>query len=263
MPVSLSQSVRCAYAMLSDTGRRRAQNEDFGAADVEMGLFVVCDGMGGAAAGEVASRCTAESVVAALRQGSLLPDKTREEMLTEAIVAANRTVFTQARNHAAEHGMGTTLVALLFGGPERIDGSAVVLANVGDSRCYRLRRGELQMLSTDHSLVAEQVRFGLLSEADAATSPMQHIITRAVGTRSEVEPDVTAIPVEEGDLFLLCSDGLTRELTDAEIAGVLNAQADDLESAVRELVDRANEHGGNDNITCLLVRPSLQATSLL
>jgi len=145
--------------------------------------------------------------------------------------------------------MGTTLVALLW---DSVD--TLWLTHIGDSRCYRLRRGALQLLTEDHSLVEEQIRAGVLSRTQAAASPIRNIITRAIGSQPSVEPEIAAHASEPGDLYLLTSDGLTRELTDAQIAAILaHAAGPTLESACQALIDAANKSGGRDNITVLLV----------
>jgi len=145
--------------------------------------------------------------------------------------------------------MGTTLVALAA------EETRIHVLNIGDSRCYRLRAGNLEQISQDHSLVEEQVRLGRMSEAQAVRSPMRNVITRALGTQSQVTPDVFDLDAEPGDLFLLCTDGLTREVPDSGIEEVLSAEGD-LDTVCRGLVDAANQAGGSDNITCLLVRVS-------
>jgi len=158
--------------------------------------------------------------------------------------------------------MGTTLVGLLAGPPDDPEpDSRVWILNVGDSRCYRLRNGRLQLCTQDHSLVEEQIRMGRMTRAEAARSPLRNVITRALGTQGSVTPDLIEAEVEPGDLFLLCSDGLTRELADETIESLLNAPTNGLnprpatlEQLCSRLVQAANKAGGNDNITCLIVR---------
>jgi serine/threonine protein phosphatase PrpC len=230
----------------SDQGRTRKTNEDAygmslrnaeGACD-----FVVCDGMGGAAAGEIASRLAVEAMMRAMRQAVLTP-----ETFQLAVDAANDSVRSSAERDPARAGMGTTLVALAT------RGNRAWVAHVGDSRCYRVRDGKLERLTLDHSLVDEQVRLGQLTPAQAETSPMRNVITRAVGTQDEVAADVIDFTVEPGDLYLLASDGLMREVNDEQIARMLRA-AGELEETLAQLIGAANEAGGHDNITCLLVR---------
>jgi serine/threonine protein phosphatase PrpC len=251
------------FAMLSHPGRVRHGNEDACAASAALGAFVVCDGMGGAAAGEVASKLAADTLLAHLTTSDTakksVPAQTR---LNAAVNAANHTIYQKARQEPELMGMGTTLVALLH--PSASDPDAVPagptmwLANVGDSRCYLYRGRELQQLTQDHSLVEEQLRAGQITAAEAARSPMRNLITRAVGSQSTAEADIQGLSPQPGDLYLLASDGLTRELTDVDIATVLAdipspATEPYLDSACNSLVNAANQHGGNDNITVLLL----------
>lgn len=261
------------YAMLSDPGRVRRGNEDACAASVETGAFIVCDGMGGAADGEVASHLAVETFLACLEKEPRSGDRhSRPQLrLYAAIQAANEAVYNHSRQSPHLSGMGTTLVALLHAPIARTDSGRHLKANsrstdpaslwlghVGDSRCYRLRGTELQQLTDDHSLVEEQVRAGQLTPEQAATSPMRNLITRAVGSQPQVEPDIHTHRHRPGDLYLLASDGLTRELSDQEIADILatipnHASQTDLDAACHALVDAANHSGGRDNITVLLV----------
>lgn len=233
--------------MLSDIGRTRGRNEDACAADAAIGVFVVCDGMGGAAGGEVASREAAAAFLATARQMQLQDDAV--ERLGEAMCAANGAVYDRARREPRLRGMGTTLVALEF---QDLQAGACV-AHAGDSRCYRLRNGLLERLTQDHSLVEEQVRQGGMTEAEARRSHLRNVITRVVGSHARVEPEVARHSVEPGDVFLLCSDGLTRDLSDLDLRSILNRHQHNLAHAARVLVDAANLLGGGDNITVLLV----------
>jgi PPM family protein phosphatase len=260
------------FAMLSHPGRVRHTNQDACAALPNLGAFVVCDGIGGAAAGEVASHLAAEAFLHALSQPARrIPPKSASTAgngdapvpadhlhtrLHEAVRAANQAVFRHSRKSPDLHGMGTTLVSALV---EDSAEPALWIANVGDSRCYRLRRNELQLLTQDHSLVEEHIRAGILTRVQASRSPIRNIITRAIGSQPTVEPDIAAHDIQSGDLYLLATDGLTRELPDAEIARLLTgaltdtASTDVLESACQALVDAANRKGGRDNITVLLI----------
>jgi len=255
------------FAMLSHRGRVRQTNQDACAALPEHGAFVVCDGMGGAAGGEVASHLASETFLNSLAHSRRKPSKTTSSKpldsagpyppnhprtrLQQAICAANHAVFQRAQRSRALHGMGTTLVALLW---DEAPTPTLWLAHVGDSRCYLFRRGALQQLTLDHSLVEEQVRAGLLNRSQAANSPIRNIITRAIGSQPSVDAEIAAHTPESGDLYLLASDGLTRELTDVQIALVLaQASGPTLEAACQALIDAANKNGGHDNITVLLV----------
>jgi PPM family protein phosphatase len=230
-------------AGVTDRGRVRRVNEDAFVSRPEAGVFVVCDGMGGAAAGETASRLAADTAASVLVTSGQSGGAMRE-----AVRQANAAVYERARQDPQLEGMGTTLVAL------RLEEPAACVAHVGDSRCYRWRDGLLHRLTQDHSLVEEQVRIGRMTREQARRSPMQNVITRAVGTRSEVVADVQELPLQRGDVFLLASDGLTRELSDAALSAILASCGDDLQAACERMVADANAAGGRDNITCILVR---------
>ncbi len=240
--------------MLSHPGLVRHGNEDACAAAPEAGAFVVCDGMGGAAAGEVASHLAAETFLSHLTpptangNNSVKP----EARLAAAINAANQAVYQKSRRTPQLSGMGTTLVAL-FHTP-----AALWLAHVGDSRCYRLRRGHLQQLTNDHSLVEEQLRAGQITPAQAARSPMRNLITRAIGSETAVEADIQSHRPQPDDLYLLASDGLTHDLADSKIESILAAiptpaTQPALVHASEALIAAANHNGGHDNITVLLI----------
>jgi protein phosphatase len=256
-----------AVSAITDPGRVRSANQDAYGYSAEGQFFALCDGMGGAAGGEIASRLTIDTVLERLGATALNPERlgataptpaalapgaeglTRSipRQLEDAVAAANRILFARAEREPALSGMGTTLVALL------VRGARAWVMHVGDSRCYRLRAGTLTRCTEDHSLVGEQVRLGILSPEEAEQSPLRNVITRAVGVREGLRPEVRELEVAPGDMFLLCSDGLTRELQDARIAELL-AGARHPEEACRMLIDEANTHGGRDNITCLVVR---------
>lgn len=238
-------SRRAAFtsAGITDRGRCRHSNEDFLVILQEAGAFVVCDGMGGAAAGETASHLAAETAAAVLAKA-----KKGAAAIREAVRLANDAVYERARQDRRLEGMGTTLVAL------SLNDNTAWVGHVGDSRCYRWRSGQLERLTQDHSLVEEQIRIGRLTHEQARRSPMQNVITRAVGTRAEVVVDVQEFQLQPDDLFLIASDGLTRELTDAAIAGVLRGNGGDLDGICANLIAAANAAGGRDNITCVLVR---------
>ena len=255
------------FAMLSHPGRVRKGNEDTCAASVEAGAYVVCDGMGGAAAGEVASRLATEAFLKSLKPaGEKTPRlATPDVRLDAAIHAANQAVYQHSRRSSELRGMGTTLVALLVEPAAAKGLPSLTLAHVGDSRCYLFRQGVLLALTADHSLVEEQLRLGEITAFEAEHHPMRNIITRAVGSQPTVEPEITHVDPLSGDLYLLASDGLMRELSDAEIAQTMQrAQMREkvrsrpdkvfLASLCQTLVDQANDAGGGDNITVLILR---------
>jgi PPM family protein phosphatase len=235
---------------LSDRGRKRTSNEDSYGFSVEHGVYAVCDGMGGAAAGEVASSLAVDEIMRLTAGGSVTGDSsaapTRGEM-ESAICAANHAIYSRAQRNHKLSGMGTTMVVLVAG--ER----HVSVFNIGDSRCYRLRNRLLEQITLDHSLVEEQVRLGRMTEAEALRSPLRNVITRALGTQKEITPDVFELDADPGDLFLLCSDGLTRELSDSLIESLLGTDLP-LDELCERLVGAANKAGGHDNITALVVR---------
>jgi len=234
-------------AAVTDRGRKRPSNEDAFGFSVEDGVYVVCDGMGGAAAGEIASSLAVDEVLRLLAGNGTNGHSHLPEAAEQAIIAANEAIYTRGQRNQRLSGMGTTLVALA------VRESHAWVLNIGDSRCYRLRKGRLEQLTMDHSLVEEQVRIGRMSRSEALRSPLRNVITRALGTQCRVTPDVFELEAEPGDLFLLCSDGLTRELSDAVIESLL-ADNLPLEELCARLVEAAKKAGGHDNITCLLVR---------
>ncbi len=226
----------------SDVGRVRSVNEDLA---FESGsLFAVADGMGGHAGGEVAARTAIDS----LRSG--FEHAPSVEGLVEAVHGANDAVLERGRAEPALRGMGTTLTAAALVGTD--DGDRLVLANVGDSRGYRLHEGRLSQLTVDHSVAEELLARGELTEREAAVHPHRHILTRALGVDSDVEVDTWELVPEEGDRYLLCSDGLSNEISRDTIAEVLTSTPDPKDAA-ETLVRMANDHGGNDNVTALVL----------
>jgi PPM family protein phosphatase len=231
-----------SYAVASDTGRRRRRNEDNYV--VAPPLFAVADGMGGAQAGEVASKLAAS----ALEEGST--ELEGPERVTALIQEANRRIFDRASTDPSASGMGTTMTVAL------VEGMSVVIGHVGDSRGYLVRGDSMEQLTEDHSLVNELVKSGKLSEEEAQIHPQRSVITRAVGTDPDVDVDAFTIEAEDGDVFLLCSDGLTDMVEDVDILELVDRDRDDLEKAVRSLVQLANSEGGEDNITAVAFRIS-------
>ncbi|HTU32531.1 MAG TPA: Stp1/IreP family PP2C-type Ser/Thr phosphatase [Candidatus Acidoferrum sp.] len=248
------------FGARTDMGRVRENNEDSFAVEPELSLFVLSDGMGGQASGEIASRIATETIVdycLAAERNSLSvsqPDRLpgasdASNRLVAGVRRANSAILDATLNHPERHGMGATVVAVRF------EGSRMSLAHVGDSRAYRLHCGQLEQLTRDHSFVAEQLRQGTLTQKEAEQSELQNVLLRALGQDADVEVDVTEELMLDGDAILLCSDGLTREISDEQIAVILE-QADDAQAAADGLVDAANEAGGADNITVIVVRPA-------
>src|SRR3954451_20914848 len=226
----------------TDTGRQRHANEDSYFA--RSPVFAVADGMGGAQAGEVASRIAASTFE---RRGQVDPKEPAEGQLEEIAQAANREIHQLAQEDSSRAGMGTTLTAAMVRGDE------VSLGHVGDSRAYVLRQGQLKRLTKDHSLVEELRRQGRLTEEQAEEHPQRSIITRALGPEPNVNVDTMTFPARDGDVFLLCSDGLTTMVSDDEIRQIL-VESRSLRSAVSKLVEAANRGGGRDNITAVAFR---------
>src|SRR5262245_22056525 len=225
----------------TDTGRKRRRNEDNFVCDPP--LFAVADGMGGAQAGELASLLAAN----ALKER---PDREAggEAQVVELVQAANRRVQQRALDDAAASGMGTTMTVALFDEDE----GSVTIGHVVDSRAYMRRDGRLEQLTDDHSLVAELVRRGELSEAEAEVHPQRSVITRALGTDPDVDVDAFTVQALPGDVFLLCSDGLTTMVDTDGIADLVMRHRDDLRQATRALIVAATDHGGDDNVTAVL-----------
>ena len=246
-------------AGLSDRGLKRSHNEDSLSVVPDLGLFIVADGMGGHNAGEVASRQSIESIVEFLRDASTdvdtwpvpyNPDISRtENKLVCAIKMANRDLCQLAMEHPEYHGMGTTLVGMLIDG----DSNSVAISHVGDSRCYRLREGKLDKLTLDHSWVEEQLQRGIISEEEARNHRWKNVITRALGNKLDVDVEVQFQDLRHGDLYLLCSDGLSGMVEHEEMERIA-ISSPDLEDCAQEMIKSANDHGGHDNISLILIR---------
>lgn len=239
----------------TDIGRRRQVNQDAYLVDDDLGLYVVADGMGGHAAGEVASRESVDTIFGMVKRGlqnspdlrgALTEDRVRaaSRLLEGAVQGATYLVFAMAEFDREKSGMGTTISAMLA------LGGFAVFAQVGDSRIYHVRRDKVTQLTEDHTMVAWQLRAGLITEQEAKYSPHRNVITRSVGNRDYVQVDTGLIELEAGDRFLLCSDGLHGYLRDTEIVNTLGRPGDE---AVAQFIDLANARGGRDNITAVLV----------
>ena len=246
-------------AALTDVGRSRPHNEDAHYIDTQLGLAVLCDGMGGYSSGEVASAIAIETVTNGIRDHAT-PDRilgkidassgfTHAAMyLREQILIANQIIYNRAHSDSKNAGMGTTVVANFF-----YEGR-VCIAHIGDSRCYRWRRDKFQQLTRDHSLLQDQIDFGLISQEEARHAQHKNLLTKALGIDPIVEPDINEYRTEIGDLYLLCSDGLCDPVNDDEMAAILSAENLDLQLALKQMIDLANQRGGPDNITAVLVR---------
>jgi len=242
----------------TDIGVVRKNNEDNFGYDTRMGIFVVCDGMGGQAAGEVASKIAVDTVLGYFREaekgrGSEVLGKEIAEVselangLANAVQLANKAIRAASAQESGSAGMGCTIVAA------RVEGNLFSIAHVGDSRIYLVRGGAIQQLTTDHSLVMEQVRRGMITLEEAEHFEMQNVIVRALGSEDSVEPDLADLSLEENDTLLLCSDGLSRYVKDAAMLEMING-GKTLEEACDALIEAAKTGGSDDNITCLLIR---------
>jgi len=240
----------------TDVGCVRTNNEDNLGFDSRYGIFVVCDGMGGQAAGEVASKMGVDVLLdyfrnqpsgAARQSVNGQNGSSGAQSLANAIQLANKTIFEAGQQSNGRNGMGSTIVAAL------VRGNSLAIANVGDSRIYLVRQGTIQQLTQDHSLVMEQVRRGYITLQQAQQSEMQNIILRALGSEEVVEADIEDLVALPGDILIMASDGLTRYVPDEDILKIVQGPRG-LQKACDELVKKARECGGDDNITCLLVR---------
>lgn len=242
----------------SDVGCVRTNNEDNFGYDTRSGIFLVCDGMGGMAAGEVASKMGVDTVLEYFRKATANGNypahgRTYEDLsqmanaLASAIQLANDVIYQAASSDASHHGMGATIVAAM------LKGNFLSIAHVGDSRIYRIRQGQIEQMTEDHSLVAEQVRRGLLSQEEADRSDIQNIIFRALGADATVEPDLEDLVAQPGDILLLTTDGLTKYIKEPRLLEIIQS-AYSLQQACDRLIQAAKEAGGDDNITCVLIK---------
>ncbi|MGB6054002.1 MAG: Stp1/IreP family PP2C-type Ser/Thr phosphatase [Burkholderiaceae bacterium] len=252
MPAPASPELE--FAALSDTGLLREQNEDRVAVSAEYGLAVLADGMGGYSAGEVASGIAVDVIRQTIenrlrRRWHRLPRASAmQQLLGGAIELANSAILNTARRRPEYAGMGTTIVAALF------HHERVVIAHAGDSRAYRLRDGAILQLTRDHSLLQEQLDAGLISPEEARIAEHKNLVTRAVGIDPALEVELHEHRIAAGDLYLLCSDGLSDLLPEPEIVELALAAGSNLQQAAAALVQRANDYGGRDNISVILAR---------
>ena len=250
--------MRISFASATDTGLRRSTNEDCFSVREDLRLFIVADGMGGHAAGEVASQAVVQGIVAFVEATQAMsPDQTwpipfdhelsvNANRLRAGFRMGNRRLAAQIASSSELQGMATTAVAVL------IDGETGTLAHVGDSRAYRLREGQLERLTRDHSWVEEQIRVGALSEAAARQHPWRNIVTRALSGSEDLEVDIQEIALQAGDRLLLCSDGVFTVLDDDQISEVLRRETD-LDQLCDALIQGANDGGGPDNVTAVVL----------
>ena len=242
-------TISLEFAAITDIGCRRSNNEDSFGYDAEQHVYVVCDGMGGNAGGEVASAMAVRTFIESLgaSAAAAIQPEPIENRMAVAIHEANRMVRAASFENPELDSMGTTLVCAC------LDDNRIVIGNVGDSRAYLLRNGECMQITQDHSFLDEEVRKGNMTPEMAAASNLQSVITRAIGVSETVEPDLFAAPLQPGDMLLLASDGLTRYAHSEEIRQAA-ANRSDLEKICSELIDYAKQRGGADNITCVLLR---------
>lgn len=241
------------FCAKTDPGRIRSNNEDAVVFDADTGTVVLADGMGGYNAGEIASGMATTFIKAELvrwllaaRDRVTLRDISRA--MEMCVDEANLSIYNAAHSNPQYAGMGTTLVMAVF------HGDRVLVGHIGDSRCYRWRQGVLEQLTKDHSLLQEQIDAGLVSPEQAANSTIKNLVTRALGVEARVALEVHEYPVELGDLYLLCSDGLSDMVDNTSIAKIISTATEDLENLATQLVDTANANGGRDNVSVLLAR---------
>lgn len=245
------------FCTKTDPGRARENNEDSVAFDDATRLCILADGMGGYNAGEIASGMATAFIKSEMARwlseaGKQAKTKEIKRALEICVDNANRSIYNAANSNSLYSGMGTTLVVAVF------QGSKAMLGHIGDSRCYRFRGGEFEQITKDHSLLQEQIDAGLLTVEQASTSSYKNLVTRALGVDDTVSLEINEYEVEPGDLYLMCSDGLSDMVDDAEIASILDAEVP-MEQKADQLINAANEHGGRDNISVLLVQVGVAA----
>ncbi len=252
--MSLKNKVR--FVGLSDTGKVREHNEDSIALDLDVGLLVLADGMGGYNAGEVASGIAVKTIMSLVREQVEREDMSQPDrssglsrstiILRDAILRANKIIYQTARTQPQCEGMGTTVVAALF-----FD-NRVTIAHVGDSRLYRQRNGKFEQVTMDHSLLQELVDRGFYSAEEAQRAANKNYVTRALGVEPSVEVEIQEVPAQKGEVYVLCSDGLSDMIEDEDIHLTINTFGDNLDTVARQLIQLANDNGGRDNISVLM-----------
>jgi protein phosphatase len=252
----MAYHVELQFAARTDTGLVRSHNEDSIALSLAYGLAILADGMGGYQAGEVASGIATGILKESLEERlqnfgwALRPNRSKylQQMLVESVEHANIAIYEAARSELKYGGMGTTLVMALF------HSDKAIIAHVGDSRAYRLRQGELDLITRDHSLLQEQIDAGLIDPEWARFAPNRNLVTRAVGVNYGVEVEIQEHLTEADDVYLLCSDGLSDMLSTQEISEILTRPDTDLEATCNALIKRANDNGGRDNVSVILIK---------
>jgi serine/threonine protein phosphatase PrpC len=254
----MSLKGKLALVGLTDTGRVREHNEDTIASDPDIGLVVLADGMGGYNAGEVASGIAVKTITNLVREGIEREDLQRVDpatglsrpaiVLRDAITRANKIIFQTARSQAECEGMGTTVVAALF------YDNRIAIAHVGDSRLYRLRGGQINQVTLDHSLLQELVDRGFYSPEEAQRAANKNYVTRALGVEPQVDVEIQEQPVDKGDIYVLCSDGLSDMVANEDIRLTLSTFGDNLDTVAKQLIQLANDNGGRDNVSVLLAQ---------
>jgi len=258
---SAPQALKLISYGSTDVGMKRRHNEDVFLIDEDLGLYLVADGMGGHASGEVASRIAADTIRNYLEKIQMSNAETWPEhwdserrassnLLRDAILSAHQHVMSAVDEDPARRGMGTTVVAALYASTAE---PVLTIGHVGDSRAYRLRDGRFEVLTEDHSWVHEQIAAGLLTEEAGRSHPLKNVVTQALGGSAKPDASLLETEMQEGDLYLLCSDGLNTMLEDGEIAGIIKENGT-LQELVERLIVAANERGGNDNTTIILLR---------
>jgi len=240
-----------AIGSATDIGQRRSKNQDNFRVMPELGLFLVADGMGGHRGGETASALVAQVIPEVVSQALRMETWNPRAVIVDAIRTANTTIFKKAAEETELEGMGTTTTALLF--QDRM----LTIGHVGDSRCYYIVNNAIWQLTRDHSLVQEKIRAGLISREQAKYDRMKNVITRSVGFEPAIDVDIYELEAKPGDILLLCSDGLSGLVPDATILNIIkkySAEGSNLEQAVEELIRSANENGGDDNVTAVVVK---------
>lgn len=243
----MTSAGRLVMSGLSHPGQVRGENEDCIATRPELGLAILADGMGGHQAGEIASRMAIDTIADSVA-GTLAQESDVQGSIAAAIQAANTAIYQAAQTRADYRGMGSTVVVAVFRGGQ------LYVGHVGDSRLYRFRNGVLEQLTKDHSVVQELVNRGLFTPEEARQSLAKNLVTRALGVDPTIETETDAAAVQPGDVYLLCSDGLTDVVSDAQIGEVLRSTPADVDAVARDLVERANANGGPDNISVILAR---------